>query len=71
MFGSYFELAIGLAAIVLGTALWRSLLFAFRRQPIPFILRSNFAEEFSTVTVIGFLAVGAAFLVTGFARVVG
>lgn len=69
MFGSYSGLAIGLAAIVLGAALWRALLFAFRRQPIPFLLRSNFAEELSTVTVIGFLAVGAAYLVTGLAAV--
>lgn len=71
MFGSYFELAIGLTAVLLGAALWRSLLFAFRRQPIPLLLRSNFAEELSTVTVIGFLAVGAAYMATGLAELFG
>lgn len=64
MFGSYqVEFVAGLA--ILGTAaiLWRYLLHAFRKQPVPLLLRSNMAAELSAVLEIALAAFGAAALI--------
>lgn len=70
MFGSYFELAIGLTAIALAAALWRYLVYAFRRIPVPFFLRSGMAAELSAVLEIALLAVGLAYVVDGLAKMI-
>lgn len=71
MFGSYqVELAIGLAAIIIAVVLWRYLLRAFRRVPVPFLLRSDMAAEVSAVVEIALLSIGFAYLVKGLAEMI-
>jgi hypothetical protein len=64
MLGSYqVEFVAGLAILAVAALLWRYLLFAFRRVPVPLLLRSNMAAEFSTVLEIALLAFGCAALI--------
>jgi len=64
MFGSYqVEFVIGLAILAVAVLLWRYLLSAFRRVPVPYILRSTMAAELSTVLEIALLAFGVAALI--------
>ena len=71
MFGSsYFEIGTGVVVLVLAGALWRFLLYAFRRQPAPVFLRSAMAAEVSTVLEIALLAFGGAYLIDGLAKAV-
>jgi hypothetical protein len=64
MLGSYqAEFVIGLAILGVAALLWRYLLSAFRRVPVPYLLRSNMAAELSTVFEIALLAFGVAALI--------
>lgn len=64
MFGSYqAEFVVGLAILAVAALLWRYLLSAFRRVPVPLFLRSNMAAELSTVAEIALLAFGVAALI--------
>jgi len=64
MLGSYqAEFVLGLAILAVAALLWRYLLFAFRRVPVPFLLRSGMAAELSAVLEIALLAFGCAALI--------
>jgi hypothetical protein len=64
MLGSYqVEFVAGLAILAAAALLWRYLLSAFRRVPVPFLLRSSMAAELSAVLEIALLAFGVAALI--------
>jgi len=66
MFGSYFlELAAGASILVVAVFLWRYLLQAFRRSPLPVLLRPAMAAEMSTILEIALLALGTSFVIDG------
>ena len=70
MFGSYsFEFAVGVVFLCIAAALWFYLLRAFRRTPLPAVLRPAMAAELSTVLEIALLAFGFAALIDAAAKV--
>jgi hypothetical protein len=69
MFGSIpAEFTFGLVLLALAAVLWRFLLRAFRRQPLPLLLRSEMAAPLSTVVEVGLLAFGCAALIDATAK---
>ena len=70
MFGSYYvELGFGLAFLCIAAGLWRYLLYAFRRVPVPALFRNSMAAELSTVMEIALLAFGTAFVIDAAVKV--
>ncbi len=62
------EFAFGLVLLGLAAVLWRYLLHAFRRQPLPLLLRSEMAAPLSTVVEVALLAFGCAALIDATAK---
>lgn len=64
MFGSYqVEFIAGLAILAAAVIIWRYLLTAFRKVPLPLLLRADMAAEISAVVEIALLAFGVTALI--------
>jgi len=70
MFGSSFaEFGVGIAFLVAAALLWRYLLHAFRKQPLPAVFRAEMAGELSAVAEVALLAFGTAAVIDAAVKV--